>query len=251
MALLKYDQTILKFLPYDIQRIIFNEYTELATRETFKHMIDDLPSQLSSTLQSSSLYEKLMQELYAKLETDVVRYTEPDIINSCINIKTYLIHDLIINYLNVMILIQILEPYNNNVADNHNNYVSHLPHYSRIYDLNFKTLITLRRTLKLSHPRHDLNPTQSNSSTNILRKLDYRQLLLFKNICNYNQIPVKYAMQHNANKSWIKNLDRVISRGSIPSRIIYDPVKYIVYYWIDGYGDLPYRTICNMNIEET
>lgn len=245
MALAKYGQTRLIFLPYDIQCIIFNEYTELVTREAFEDMIDDIPSQLSCDLppdtmfvydprpQYPSLYEKLMQELYTKIEVDVIRYNEHELINNYINLKNSFIYDLIINYMNIMILIKLIEPNQQPIRGEG---------ITNSAYIEYNSLIEIRRTLKLSHPGfHTFNITPVKD---ILRRFDYRQLLYFKNICNYELLTYKDIKRSNGNNGWWwKNLNTQHGKASC---VIYDPVKMRVFYWINGWGDLPYTNICNM-----
>jgi hypothetical protein len=249
MALAKYSQTWLRFLPYDIQRIIFNEYTELASREVFEDMIDELPSQLSNDLpprttfvynpnpcpQYPSLYEKLMQEIYAKIVADAIRQSKLG------HFKDSFIYDLIINYLNIMILITI----NANISPpagawNSRLCVHTLPHA----DIEYNILIELRRTLKTSHPRHRTFFTTP--ITDILRRLDYRHLLYFKNVCNYQLLTCTQS-QHVIETIYDTYQGTVLPFAPNTNCIIYDHVNTKVFYWIKGDGELPYMDNCTID----
>lgn len=216
MALVKYGITRLLFLPYDIQCIIFNEYTELATREVFEDMIDDLPSQFSSDLppytmfvyidEYPSLYEKLVQEIYTKIESDTIRYNTP-------KFRHCYIHDLIGNYLNITRLKIMQTEYgirpspirDSETANRHNK------------------LIDIGRFIESS--RYHLRSDRTHF-TDILRRLDYRELLSFKNICNYNLLtPEDFVDNPRLLQKW-NTLGL-----SCECRVIYDPIKADLFYW--------------------
>lgn len=238
MALAKYDQTWLILLPYDIQRIIFHEYTELVAREEYDNIIDQIPSQLSNDLQPDtmfvheptpippSMYEKLMQEIYTKIEADAAASTSQTPLQP-------LIYDIIIDYLNIMILITLTH-----------DTPPHPPPPQPPVDIEYKNMYELyeiRNTLHISSPKNSPRHFIPTHPTNILRRLDYRQLLYFKSICKYI-ILTQEDLHHQCNSTWWKNLNNASLNTS---RIIYDPIKRTVFYWIKGWGNLPYTTTSN------
>ena len=101
MALVrKYGITQFMYFPEEIQRMIFNEYTQLASHATFDVIMDELPAQLSNDLPSEtmftynphddlrhySLYEKLMEEIIRILQKNAKTHKNADLLQQQKNI---------------------------------------------------------------------------------------------------------------------------------------------------------------------
>jgi len=222
--------TQLTFLPRDIQRIIYSEYTELISQERFNEIIDNIPSQLSNDFPNEnvfvdnlhsplSLYEKLVQQLIDILKINGRIHDYMDLmqrdLKSAPGSTGKFITFLIIDFINVSVK-QIKE----------NDRINAL---TLVKNKLMKHIICENNLLHYNvHNGENYDYNDENEIIDTLHILDYRELLQLKCTCNSKVLffDDDILKSHNALTYLKFNNCR---------RVIYNPVNKCIYYWINNH----------------
>ena len=235
MALQTFGVTQLTFLPHDIQTIIFNQHTEMVSKERFNKIIDNLPCELSNDLPNNNmfveivnseptLYEKLIQKLIESLKYNAKLHNDMDLMQrdqrSAPGSTVKFITHLIIDFINISILrIQENEYDRFNVLNNaKNKLMKHVVRENNLYNY----------YLQIGQTYNEYN---EQDIINALHILDYRELLHLKCISNSKVL----FFNDNILKEYLVNY----LKFNNCRRIIYDPIKKYIYYWINNHIGAP------------
>ena len=250
MALVRrYGTTKFMYLPHEVQQMIFNDYTEVMAHEKYKSIMDMLPSQLSNDmpasgmfvyepegiLQNDSLYERLMDGIINILKNNANMHKNADLLQQQENIignYSEFMRYLLIDFLYIM-AIKSLEA--NDTYVNITTVIRNI--IARIRD----TFVsyTERRRLRLGWVMTlvALNePFDENTLKNILRVLDYRQLLQLKNICNNNAL--FYDMTFRCITEGSEYNEEYFKQNNC-RRLIYDELDNVMYCWLNNHDGRP------------
>ena len=250
MALVRrYGTTKFMYLPHEVQQMIFNDYTEVMAHEKYKSIMDMLPSQLSNDMpasgmfvyepegisQNDSLYERLMDGIINILKNNANMHKNADLLQQQENIignYSEFMRYLLIDFLYIM-AIKSLEA--NDTYVNITTVIRNI--IARIRD----TFVSYaeRRRLRLGWVMTlvALNePFDENTLKNILRVLDYRQLLQLKNICNNNAL--FYGMTFRCITEGSEYNEEYFKQNNC-RRLIYDELDNVMYCWLNNHDGRP------------
>lgn len=231
MALQTFGVTQLTLLPHDIQTIIFNQHTEIVSREIFNKIIDNLPCELSNDLPNNhifveienyqpTLYEKLINQLMESLKQNARLHNDMDLMQrdkrSAPGSTVKFITHLIIDFINISLLRIQENEYDrfNDLNNAKNKLMKHVIRENNLHNYNL-------------HIGETYNEYNEQDIVDALHILDYRELLQLKCISNSKVL----FLNDNILKEYLVNY----LKFNNCRRVIYDPLQKVIYYWINNH----------------
>lgn len=235
MTLQTFGDTWLTVLPYDIQNIIFNQYTEMISKERFNEIIDTIPSELSNDVPNDNifvdtfnspptLYEKLINQLMESLKQNAKLHNDMDLMQrdrrSPSGSTVKFITHLIIDFINISLLSIQKDEYGRFNDLNHakNNLMKHVINENNLHIYNDQI-------------GKNYNKYNEQDIVNALHILDYRELLHLKCISNSKVLFF--------NDNILKEYFVTYLKSNNCRRVIYDTTKNNIYYWINNHIGAP------------